>query len=210
MKEQQIKRRTELLEQQKRGRNEKFSASRDLKEIFQQNKPKKNPRNKLFSNIVMLSEWMMTKPDDIEDFLIIPCPKGIRCSLVTGDHKNTTAASVYHKNGQRMMRIRTNLPTCTILDCIYNSITKTIYILDAIVYAKRDLVDCDASFRFYWLKSRFLEEDLRIVDDESNLSLRLLETYDFSDPSSVNLCFQTYPLFTCETDGFLFYHKGKQ
>lgn len=80
LKEHQLRRRLELLEEQKMSRMDKFSFQRDLAEIvapktkhkFRDQATTKQGRR---TNL-MLSEWMMAKPEDIEDFLLVPCPKG--------------------------------------------------------------------------------------------------------------------------------------
>jgi hypothetical protein len=105
LKELQVVRRLAFLEDQKQKREEQFSFLRDLKQIcpnikltkkqtkvdkslqrecdgdFKPNKPK---FNRQFKNILMLSEWMMAVPEDLEDYLLVPCPKGIRVSLSVG------------------------------------------------------------------------------------------------------------------------------
>lgn len=207
LKEHQIERRIRLLEAQRKKREDKFAIQRDLKDIL---RPKSKTFNfdKTFRNILMLSEWMMTKPENIEDYLLVPCPKGIRCSLSTGDDKNK-AASLYYKNGQKFLEIKTNLPVYTILDCVYNKELQIVHVLDAIAFGCRDLIDCDASFRFFWLKSKFDEDCIRTTDSDSKLQLQLLNNYDFNDPYAIRTCFQTHPLFKegAELDGYLFYHK---
>lgn len=72
LKEHQTARRTRLLEEQRRHREEQFSFQRDLKEILSTRNNKKNRLNDLFRYNLMLSEWMMSKPEDIDDFLLIP------------------------------------------------------------------------------------------------------------------------------------------
>lgn len=80
LKEHQSQRRSRLLEQQRRQREERFAFQRDLKEILTGQKGITRA-NRMFKNNLMLSEWMMYRPDDIEDFLIKPCPKGIEISV---------------------------------------------------------------------------------------------------------------------------------
>lgn len=209
LKEHQTARRMRLLEEQKRQRKDQFSFQRDLKEIvLGKNNRKQHRLNNMFRYNLMLSEWMMSKPDDIEDFLLIPCPKGIRCSLSTGEN-NKKSAKLYYKNGLKFLEMKTNLPAFTILDCIFCEKSKTIFILDVTVFNNRDLITCDATFRFFWLKSKFLEDDLKILDNDINFKLKVLENYDFIDTCAINFCFGNLPEFTEETelDGFLFYHK---
>lgn len=206
LKEHQIARRTQLLEGQRKQRDNQFSLQRDLKKIIAP-KTRRNEFNETFRYNLMLSEWMMSRPEDIDDFLMVPCPKGIRCSLSTED--GSYKAKLYYKNGRKFLEFKTNLPAYTILDCIYSAESRTVYILDVTAFANRDLIHGDAAFRFFWLSSKFTEEDIKTTDTNEGLHLRLLRSYDFSDTFSIRTCFQTYPIFTDGTDldGYLFYHK---
>jgi snurportin-1 len=80
LKEHQVRRRMELLEEQKMHRMDQFSFRRDLTEIVSakvklKDKHTTAPKGGMRTNL-MLSEWMMEKPEDIEDFYLVPCPKG--------------------------------------------------------------------------------------------------------------------------------------
>lgn len=208
LKEQQINRRLQLLEDQRRQREDNFSAGRDLKEFISSQSRKKYRANPLFKHALMLSEWMMVRPDDIEDFILVPCPKGIRCTLSTGENRRQTAM-LYYKNGTKFKEFKTNIPSYTIIDCIYDKHTEILYFLDVIGYSGRDLVHCDTSFRFFWLKSRFVEDNPQVTEKESTLTLALVSTFDMSDSFSCRACFQKSSHFPEDTelDGFLFYHK---
>lgn len=72
LKEHQIRRRTQLLEEQKLMRQRVFSFQRDLDDTVSESDMIK----KRYTRCLMLSEWMMAKPEDIEDFYLVPCPKG--------------------------------------------------------------------------------------------------------------------------------------
>ena len=211
LKEQQSRRRENLLTEQRNKREEKFSFQRDLEEILaaKDDSWKSRPRtNYMFKDKLMLSEWMMELPEDIDDFLLIACPKGKRCTLAT-DNKRNKSAILYYKNGERLMNISCNVPASSIFDCIYSEVNHTIFILDVLTYAGRDLSDCDTSFRFFWLKSKFIEDNLKITGMQSSLKLNLLTNIPHTDNHEVSICFQTPPLFLdgAELDGFLFYHK---
>lgn len=105
------------------------------------------------------------------------------------------------------MDIKTNLPPNTILDCIFSKSNNIIYILDILMYAGRDVVNCDTAFRRFWIKSKFMEDNIRCYD--ASMELKIAPDYDFSNPHSVYECFQRHPMFDDDTklDGFLFYHK---
>lgn len=86
----QDERRARLLDEQRAKRQSQFSSSRS--EPTSENVPKRRDFFKVnynFKDNLMLSEWMLEAPTDIEDFVLVPCPKGIRCLLVVQDKKAT-------------------------------------------------------------------------------------------------------------------------
>lgn len=102
------------------------------------------------------------------------------------------------------------MPAYTILDCVYCSASQTIYVLDTTAYNDRDLTACDATFRFFWLKSKFMEDSLMVTDKDKILKLVRLESFDFLEPFAIKTCFETaFVGFNdkSELDGYLFYHK---
>lgn len=224
LKELQAARRVLFLEEQKQRREDQYSFLRDLKKIvpslkltkkqqkdlLMSEKVKQQATNRFnykFKNILMLSEWMMESPEDLEDYLLIPCPKGVRMSLVLGDRQSSHTCEAYYKNGMHFFDIKTNLPYDTILDCIFSKTTKTIYILDVLMYAGRDVVNCDTEFRRFWIKSKFAEENLESFNRE--IKLKIIDDFDFSNSHVVYECFQKYPVFDdgAVLDGFFFYNK---
>lgn len=204
--QQQSARRAILLEEQRKRRENNFSNSRDLKST--KNYKKKPYINYDFKNNLMLSEWMMEAPEDIEDFILMPCPKGKRLTLAKEEEK---VCRLYYKSGQEFkFNINSNLPKNTILDCIYCDSSKTLFILDLMKYGGRDFMNCEFSFRRFWIESKFNEDDLKIHDNKDGVKLQLIETHDFCDTNSIYTCFQSHPIFEnekTELDGFLFYHK---
>lgn len=208
--EKQSIRRERLLEIQRDKRNSALDKARNITIFAEKNQNYKknnsyydyNYRNKL-----MLSEWMSDgAPEDIEDFYLVPVPKGTRCLIVSeNNHKPT---KVFYKNGRLFKKFNSNLPSNTILDCIYNETTRTFYILDLLVYGNRDMMNCDSQFRFFWLKSKFIEDNIKVID--SDLTLALLSYHDFVDSTLINVCLQSHPLWENDEpnlDGYLFYHK---
>lgn len=222
----QVSRRIALLNEQKVRREEQYSFIKDLKEICPNIKftkrqakidkslqkvlePEYTPEVKIsydLRNILMLSEWMMAKPDNLEDYLLIPCPKGTRVSVSVGDPPSTKT-QLFAKNGMHLLDVKTNLPNNTLLDCIYNKSNKIIYILDVLMYAGRDVVNTDAAFRRFWIKSKFMEDGIRSFD--GGVKIKTILDFDFVNPQSVYEVFQKYPMFDDggKLDGFLFYHK---
>lgn len=71
------------------------------------------------------------------------------------------------------------------------------------------MINCDSAFRFFWLKSKFEENDLKVTNKENDLSLELIPCYELTDEFAVQTLFQTHPVFDdgTELDGVLYYHK---
>jgi len=123
----------------------------------------------------------------------------------------------YSKGGWMFMDLRSSLPGDwqlqkgqTILDCVYVEDADTFYVLDAISFGQQDLQDCEASFRFYWLRARFEENDFSKLNEHNEKPFVLLDHYDFEDTSAVEQVLHKYPVFPENKpplDGFLFYHK---
>lgn len=218
----EAQRRAVLHEQQIR-REEQLSYLKDLRQIVPNlkltNKQQKIEKtlegpsdaskpqyNRKFMNILMQSEWMMESPANLEDFLLLPCPKGQRMTLALGD-ETSKLSSVYYRNGLHFCDLKTNLPHNTILDCIYYKGNKTLYLLDVLMYDSNDMINSDAAFRRFWIKSKFHDAHLRTF--ASDIKLKVIEDYDFIYTNSVKECFQKYPAFDdgAPLDGFLFYHK---
>jgi len=123
----------------------------------------------------------------------------------------------YSKGGWMFMDLRSSLPGDwqlqkgqTILDCVYVEDADTFYVLDAISFGQQDLQDCEASFRFYWLRARFEENDFSKLNEHNEKPFVLLDHHDFVDTSAVEQVLHKYPVFPENKpplDGFLFYHK---
>lgn len=86
----QDERRAKLLEEQRAKRQSQFSSTRQ--ELTTENVQKRRHFYKVnynFKDNLMLSEWMYEPPADIEDFMLVPCPKGIRCLFVIQERNAT-------------------------------------------------------------------------------------------------------------------------
>ncbi|XP_025025557.1 snurportin-1 isoform X3 [Python bivittatus] len=172
---------------------------------------KKLPRQ--YANQLMLSEWLIDVPPDLDqEWLFVVCPTGKRALVVAS--KGTTAA--YTKSGYCVNRFPSLLPggnrhnsatgkEYTILDCIYNEIQQTYYILDVMCWRGHPVYDCQTDFRFYWLHSKMQEESG--LAEKSRLNpFRFVGLKSYScNPAS--LCEVLAMTFSFEVDGLLFYHK---
>ncbi|XP_017127056.1 snurportin-1 [Drosophila elegans] len=219
--EQQKQRQKDLLNQQKLRRQQEQDDGRPLKktdggktQAKKRNRKRGGHHQKGIPWRPQLSEWLRHKPEDLgEQWLLVPCPVGKRCLVVAA--KGIT--KVYSKSGWMFMEFRSSLPgdwqlqkSQTILDCVYVEDADTFYVLDAISFGQQNLQDCEASFRFYWLRARFEENDFARLDEHNEKAFVLLDHYDFEDTSAVEQVLQKYPIFPDNKpplDGFLFYHK---
>lgn len=214
----QSERRKKLLADQKRQRNDCSDNARGILNYIVESKEKKKTNkfvNPEFKNILQKSEWMLEKPDDFENWYLLPCPKGKRCLLVA--HFGQT--KVYNKSGRYIKQIKTNLPgdrsnknDLSILDCIYNFDTGEYYALDVLAYRSQELMNCDAEFRFFWLKSKVSEDSLDIKDSYNLTTIRNLRFIECSLFEELQECFLRFPIWNNfdtnpELDGILFYHK---
>lgn len=206
LKTKQQLRQQEYLIKLKDKRSKSFADNR--KEIINNSNSGKVGRNRYlkryeeFKNILMLSEWMLMKPMDIDDFLLVTCPKGTRVTLSSDGYKG---CKLFYKNGQEFKTVNCHLPQ-VILDCIYNKDTDTIYILDIISYGGIDLADCETTFRFYWINNKFDEDQWKGSD---NVELKILPHSDCMNNEEMLNCFHSASSYCGESglDGFLFYHK---
>ncbi|KAH8305730.1 hypothetical protein KR059_008591 [Drosophila kikkawai] len=224
--EQQKQRQRELLEQQKLRRHQEQDVTRPLvqKSPKSEAPPKKQQKRKQRAGGAnaqhqrcpfrpQLSEWLRQKPEDLDAWQLVPCPAGARC-LVVAKGGRTRA---YYKSGWQFDDFRSSLPgdrllqrSQTVLDCIYVKETDSFYVLDAITFGQQDLQECEATFRFYWLKARFEENDYASLSEHNEKSFFLLDHHNFEDTSAVEETLQKYPLWEENKpalDGFLFYHK---
>lgn len=196
-----------------RFKEEETNQQHDRKE---RSKYKKYKNTKLENINLQLSEWLKEKPENMDDWILMPCPKGQRCIVVASRGET----KMFSKNKKYCMTFSSLLPggssnsnyndSC-ILDCVYNKDVDKFFVLDAIHYSI-PLMDCEAEFRFFWLKSKFNElNDLQMEHRCDNLkSFELLETYDMSNEERVATALQRYPIWENNEpnlDGFLFYHK---
>ncbi|XP_078541214.1 snurportin-1 isoform X2 [Lissotriton helveticus] len=122
---------------------------------------------KFYANQLMLSEWLIDVPPELnQDWLLVVCPVGKR-SLVVASKGSTTA---YTKSGYCVNRFPSLLPggnkqnsalgkDYTILDCIFCEVTRTYYILDVMCWRGHPVYDCQTDFRFFWIESKVQEEE---------------------------------------------------
>lgn len=160
----------------------------------------------------MKSEWFCEIPDDLEEnWLFKLVPEGFRVLVVAKRH-NTV---VYNKKG-RVLTLKTFLPGggldkgsgLTVLDCIYNKTTKTIFILDCLHWNTMSLLDSETNFRFYWLKNKF-DEHSKLVDTNKPFKFHVLEFLPAQRPLIQDKIFEIPSINNKQVlyEGITFYHK---
>ncbi|NWU90534.1 SPN1 protein, partial [Upupa epops] len=168
---------------------------------------------KRYANQLMLSEWLVDVPLDLEqEWLVVVCPVGKRSLVVAS--RGTTAA--YTKSGFCVNRFPSLLPggnrhnsisdkVYCILDCIYSEAEQTYYILDVMCWRGHPVYDCQTDFRFFWLSSKIHEEEG--LGEKSKINpFKFVGLQNFPS-SSESLCKVLAMDFPFEVDGLLFYHK---
>lgn len=167
---------------------------------------------RFYQNQLMLSEWLVEVPTDLEmEWLLVICPVGKRCLVIAT--KGIT--SVYTKNGYLLYKFPTMLPggnkSCrfssqdtTILDCLFNEVEKCYYILDVMSWSGYPLYDSETEFRFYWIHSKFVESHEHFKNHStSQYKFVTLPNFPCTKEAITNsLAMANFPV-----DGVLFYHK---
>ncbi|XP_034832404.1 snurportin-1 [Maniola hyperantus] len=233
----QEERRAQLLETQKGNRNSKIDRFRGILELVnavEDNSKLFKPYKKVpyrpniyvagfhktcltYSNVLMLSEWMIEKPSDFaQNWYVVPCPKGVRV-LVVANNGNT---KFYTKYGHFKFDRYTGLPggnpynfyrkNCCVLDCFYHEQSNTLHLLDLLAWNNQPMTDGETEFRQYWMKTQ-LEDfpDTKTISKKNKVIIKILPMMPCTT-HYISYLLSTYPLFENNVpplDGLLFYHK---
>ncbi|CEP15049.1 hypothetical protein [Parasitella parasitica] len=168
-------------------------------------------------NQIMYAETMESVPQDLlTDWVLMICPKGKRC-LVTSGKGQTIARS---RGGGILARFQSLLPNGSmlnrtsdfcILDCVYDAVHWTFYVLDIMCWRGHPLYDCDTSFRHFWLQTKLESNELDKPDGQNQFykfipikPVLTSETQAVVDNPEEYLKSQG---FFYDIDGLLFYHR---
>jgi len=225
----QYLRRKRMLEEQKKRRRDIVNYARKLVEgslevedveteemesVEEVNDEKSEFKKKKFNPYayqLMLSEWLVDVPDDLQqEWLMVVCPFGKR-NLVIASNGFTAA---YTKSGYRVNKFSSLLPggshktlkpgDYTILDCIFSEMTNTFYVLDVMCWRGHPVYDSETDFRFYWLQTKLQEESV-VAEVSADNPYRFINLpYCSCDPIAIH---QALCSATSEVDGLLFFHK---
>ncbi|XP_011875515.1 PREDICTED: snurportin-1 [Vollenhovia emeryi] len=225
----QEERRRVLLEYQKKQREETVNIARGI-QIINDAEEYSAPEDEKYMGVdkvswyfrvfrertvsrMMLSEWMLEVPQDlIENWVMVPCPKGNRVRLISGWGETRA----YSRKGELHSVFHSALPGgnpdseflhhTAALDGIWIRSRKLFYILDVLYWNQIMVTNCETEFRQYWIKSKFQETpELEERGTKKNkYPILILPNIDCNcDLSSALMNLDDlYPL-----DGLLFYHR---
>ncbi|XP_035667096.1 snurportin-1-like [Branchiostoma floridae] len=219
----QSERRRQMLDRQKKQRQDVANLARRLAENDWENWSTEEEedeeemdytqkRPKLYANQLMLSEWLVDVPGDLEEeWLMVACPVGRRNLLVAA--KGTTKA--YTKGGFCVNCFPSALPggrkgkysakEYTILDTIFCEASRTFYVLDIMCWKGHPVYDSETDFRFYWLQTKLQEEPG--VAEHSNTNPFVFVALKNTPCQRLSIQQRLAETFPYEVDGLLFFHK---
>jgi hypothetical protein len=179
----QENKRNEYLRKQKEKRRDLSMQLRVLShDVLQSsskaNRTKKNARKAaarphMLTNQLSEPEWMTEIPNDMValidasqevrcEWFVLARPEGRRCVVISS--RGTTIS--YLENGRVLHQFKSFLPggglnaqngSSSIVECIYYEPTKIYYILDVMSWNDMHCYECNAEFRFYWLRAKVEE-----------------------------------------------------
>lgn len=173
-----------------------------------------------FRNKAMLSEWLIQRPMNFEtEWLLRATPVGKRCLVFS--RKGDTVA--YSRTGKFIQSFQSILPggckvqstQCrrqfAILDCIYVQSNNSFYLMDCLAWNEHKLYESEASFRFFWLQSRYneLQDKLQMLSSRNESRFYCLKTYSASNEQIYEALHndQITKEHNLELDGLLFFHS---
>lgn len=178
---------------------------------------KRKKRRNIHANQIMYAENMEGIPSDfIENWILMVCPKGKRC-LVTSGSGETIVRS---RAGNIIGRYQTMLPNGSrtnrtsdfcILDCVYDAVHWTFYVLDIMCWRGYPIFDCDTNFRHFWLQTKLEDNELDKPNNNNRFykfkALRPIPTSETQAVVSDPEAYIARQGFQYDIDGLLFYHR---
>lgn len=172
-----------------------------------------------FRNKAMLSEWLVDRPMNFEyEWVLKATPIGKRCLVFA--RKGETVA--YSRTGQFIKAFQSSLPggchmhishcrrQFAIVDCIYVHQNNSFYLMDALAWNEQKLYESEASFRFFWLQSRYneIQDKFLALSSKNESRFYCLNTYSATD-RNILTALNNDPLIkehNLQLDGLLFFH----
>jgi len=229
----QSSRRRDMLERQKKNRDDLVNHARalamgdieegdiedeedDVEEMDTTGEVRERRLRRTYSKQLMLSEWLVEVPEDLEDnWLLLLCPEGRR-NLVVASNGQT---KVYSKSGKQVKSFPSHLPggnrsqgrarqKYTLLDCIFSDTNGIFYILDMMCWDGYQYYDCDTEFRLTWVQQKFVENKDLITRSRINpYSFLPLPVYQ-CNKEGISQALNSPMPFQERLDGLLFYHRN--
>jgi len=201
--------------EQQRRRSVRLQAQKDARKLATQRvreMQEHTQREETRSNGLMLPEPLEEVPPDLAThWLCVPLPAGRRCLLIASG--GLTRARL--RNGHTVESFHSYLPgggarkaknrEYCLLDCIQHLPTLSYYVLDMMCWRGHLFYDCEAEFRFFWITSKFSEEEDLAKRDDNNPYAILPLTHYQCDSQSLSLALASPQPF--QVEGFYFYHK---
>jgi len=229
----QASRRRDMLDRQKKNREDLVNHARalamgdieegdidededEVEEMDTTGEIRERRLRRTYSKQLMLSEWLVEVPEDLEDnWLLLLCPEGRR-NLVVASNGQT---KVYSKSGKQVKSFPSHLPggnrsqgrarqKYTLLDCIFSDTNGIFYILDMMCWDGYQYYDCDTEFRLTWVQQKFVENKDLITRSRINpYSFLPLPVYQCNKEGIAEALNSPMP-FQERLDGLLFYHRN--
>lgn len=221
----QRERRELILKEQKEKRHSIVDSHRDLTELFLEDDSNdvqevpedmdvdlQSSRKPAHQFRHMKSEWFCEVPEDLEkNWLAKCCPEGFRVLIIC--KKGRTI--VWNEKG-KVITLKTHLPGggldrpggLTVLDAIYNKVTKTIFILDCLFWNNMSMLDSETIFRFYWIKNKF-DESCKLSETNKPHKIYLMHFLPAERSIIQDKLFEILNVSNQQVlyDGVVFYHK---
>lgn len=174
----------------------------------------------LHRNQIMYAEYFDAIPEDLyQQWILMICPQGKRC-LVTSGGGRTMART---RGGKLLMRpFESILPNGSrhyrqsdvcVLDCVYDAVHWTFYILDVMCWRGYAIYDCDTHFRHFWLQTRLNDPHEFDPPNGDNKFFRF-KTVQPAPMDQLNQVIEdpegylaTHQSVSYPIDGLLFYHQ---
>lgn len=176
----------------------------------EENIPRKPPK---YRDQLMLSEWLVEVPCDLKsNWLLVLCPSGRR-NLVVASRGATRS---YSKSGYLINTFPSYLPggnrananRDSILDCIYNELDKTYYVLDVMSWNSHPCSDSETVFRFAWVNVKINEDCPEILQTSPKNPYKFVPVPHYAcDKLTIKKALESPLPFPAKLDGLLFYHK---
>ncbi|CAO3657741.1 unnamed protein product [Umbelopsis ramanniana] len=193
-----------------------------IKGKAKQYRTKKMKKQNAYRDQVMFAEWLIDVPGDLyENWCVVPCPVGKRCLVVSANGQ--TMARL--RNGRLLNKFESILPAGSstykgnkvtdycILDCIFDPVHWTFYVLDIMCWKGHPIYDCDTEFRFFWVASKIQADEMDVPNADNQFykfqALQAASTTELKNVIANPYAFMP-PNVKANVDGYLLYNRETQ